>query len=133
MCVNLDLRQDGEEGGGDAEEHVDADEDLVLGAAIRVGVEHVEQDQSHHRQQVVERRDRQQSCGCTQHVGESTCVRQSANRKEIFCKVLPLIGYSHYYVSASTLALVLRRRKRITLFYHFQHSCHICRCSLPPR
>lgn len=61
--MNLDLRQDGQEGGSDAEEHVDADEDLVLGAAIRVGVVHVEHGQSHHRQQVVDRGDRQQSWG----------------------------------------------------------------------
>lgn len=60
--MNLDLRQDGQEGGSDAEEHVDTDEDLVLGATIRVGVVHVEHGQSHHRQQVVDRRDRQQSC-----------------------------------------------------------------------
>lgn len=61
--MNLDLRQDGQEGGSDAEKHVDADEDLVLGAAIRVGVVHVEHGQSHHRQQVVDRGDRQQSWG----------------------------------------------------------------------
>lgn len=56
-CANLDLRQDGQEGGGDAEKHVDADEDLVLSAAVRVGVVDVEHSQSHHRQQVVDRCD----------------------------------------------------------------------------
>lgn len=56
-CANLDLWQDGQKGGGDAEKHVDADEDLVLSAAVRVGVVDVEHGQSHHRQQVVDRRD----------------------------------------------------------------------------
>lgn len=60
--MNLDLRQDGQNGGSDAEEHVDADEDLVLSATIRVGVVYVEHDQRHQRQQVVHCGDRQQSC-----------------------------------------------------------------------
>lgn len=59
---NLDLRQDGEHGGSDAEQHVNADEDLVFSAAIRVGVVDVEHDQRHQRQQVVDCGDRQQGC-----------------------------------------------------------------------
>jgi len=59
---DLDLWQDGHDRGCDAEEQVDADEDLVLSAAIRVGVVHIEHDQSHQRQQVVDCSDRQQSC-----------------------------------------------------------------------
>lgn len=43
--MNLDLRQDGHDGGTDTEQHVDADEDLVLSATIRVGVVNVEQNQ----------------------------------------------------------------------------------------
>lgn len=52
--LNLDLRQDGHNRGCDAEEHVDADEDLVLSATIRVGVEDVKHDQRHQRQQIVD-------------------------------------------------------------------------------
>ena len=52
--ANLDLGQDGQDRGSDAEEHVDADEDLVLSAAIRVGVVDVEHDQRYQRQQVVD-------------------------------------------------------------------------------
>lgn len=63
--VNLDLWQDGQDRRANAEEHVDADEDLVLGAAIRVGVVDVEHDQRHQRQQVAHRGDRQQSCEYT--------------------------------------------------------------------
>lgn len=37
MNPYLDLRQDGQNRSSDAEQHVDADEDLVLSAAIRVG------------------------------------------------------------------------------------------------
>lgn len=60
--MNLDLRQDGQNRGCHAEEHVDADEDLVLSATIGVGVVYVEHDQRHQRQQVVHCGDRQQSC-----------------------------------------------------------------------
>lgn len=63
--MNLDLWQDGQYRGADTEEHVDADEDLVLSAAIRVGVVDVEQDQRHQRQQVVQCCDGQQGCGHT--------------------------------------------------------------------
>lgn len=59
---NLDLRQDGEDGGADAEQHVDADEDLVFSATVGVGVVDVEHDQRHQRQQVVDRGDREQGC-----------------------------------------------------------------------
>lgn len=52
--VNLDLWQDGHDGGSDAEEHVDAYEDLVFSAAIRVGVVDIEHDQRHQRQQVAD-------------------------------------------------------------------------------
>lgn len=58
---NLDARQDGEDGGGDAEQHVDADEDFVLCAAVRVSVVHVEQHQGHRGQHVVHRGNGQQS------------------------------------------------------------------------
>lgn len=51
--THLDVRQDGENGHSDAEKHVDADEDLVLSATIRVGVVNIEHDQRHQRQQVV--------------------------------------------------------------------------------
>lgn len=57
MNPYLDLRQDGQNRGGDAEEHVDADEDLVLGAAVRVGEVQVKHHQRQQGQQVVERRD----------------------------------------------------------------------------
>lgn len=57
------MGQHGHDGDAEAEQHVDADEDFVLGAAVRVGVVNVEQDQRHQGQQVVERGDRQQSCG----------------------------------------------------------------------
>lgn len=54
---HLDLREDGEHRGGDAEQHVDADEDLVLGAAVRVGEVQVEHDQGQQGQQVVQSGD----------------------------------------------------------------------------
>lgn len=60
--ANLDLRQDGHDRGSNAKEHVDTNEDLVLSAAIRVGVVDVEHDQRHQRQQVVHSSDWQQSC-----------------------------------------------------------------------
>ncbi len=60
--MNLNLRQDGHDRGSDAEEHVDADEDLVLSATIRMGVVHVERNHRHQRQQVVQCGDGQQSC-----------------------------------------------------------------------
>lgn len=59
---NLDLWEDGHNRGSDAEEHIDADEDLVLSAAIRVSVVDIEHDQGHQRQQVAHCGDRQQSC-----------------------------------------------------------------------
>lgn len=52
--LNLNLRKDGQHGGCDAEEQVDADEHLILSAPISVGVVNVEQDQRHQRQQVVQ-------------------------------------------------------------------------------
>lgn len=70
--MNLDLRQDGQNGGSHAEEHVDADEDLVLSATIRVGVVDVKHDQRHQRQQVVDCGDRQQSCEHTTHLHYTT-------------------------------------------------------------
>ena len=47
--ANLNLREDGENRCTNAEKHVDADEDLVLSATIRVGVVYVEHDQRHQR------------------------------------------------------------------------------------
>lgn len=45
--LHLNVGQHGHHGDAEAEQHVDADEDLVLGAAVRVGVVNVEQDQRH--------------------------------------------------------------------------------------
>lgn len=76
--MNLDLRQDGHDRGSDAEQHVDADEDFVLGAAVGVGVVDVEHDQRDQRQQVVQRSDRQQSCKHTMqphHIFWRTFIR----------------------------------------------------------
>lgn len=69
--VHLDVWQDGQQRGSDAEQHVDADEDLVVGAAVRVGVVKVEEDHRHHRQQVVDGGDRQQSC---EHTSNTTSL-----------------------------------------------------------
>lgn len=59
---HLDLREDGDHGGADTQQHVDADEDLVLRAASRVGVVYIEQHQGHQRDHVVHRRGGQQCC-----------------------------------------------------------------------
>lgn len=66
--TNLDVRQDGQDGGTDAEQHVDADEDFVLSAAIRMGVVDVEHHHRHQRQQVVQCSDREQSCEHKTHI-----------------------------------------------------------------
>lgn len=75
--ANLDLRQDGHDGGSDAQEHVDADEDLVFSASLRVGVVDVEHDQRHQRQQVVHCGDRQQSCEHTTQLQSRHSVQEA--------------------------------------------------------
>lgn len=52
--VYLDFRQDGQDRSPDTQQHVDAYEDFVLGTAIRVSVIHIEQNQWHQRQSVID-------------------------------------------------------------------------------
>lgn len=59
----LNFGQDGHDGGSDTQQHVDADESLVLGAAVGVGVVHVEQHQRHEGQGVVQGRGGKKSYG----------------------------------------------------------------------
>lgn len=57
----LDFRQHWNDGGRDAEQHVETDEELVDEAPIRFGVEDKEQHNCHWRQDVVQDCDSQQS------------------------------------------------------------------------
>ena len=57
----LDFGQDGDDGDDDAEDEVEADEDLVFSAVVRLGVVHVEQHQRRERQCVVEDREEEQA------------------------------------------------------------------------
>lgn len=64
FCIHyLDFRQDGHDRCSNTQQHVDADEDFVLSAAIRVSVIHIEQDQRHQRQSIVDGCGRQKSYG----------------------------------------------------------------------
>lgn len=58
----LHFGQDGHHGHDDAENEVEADEDLVLRAAIRLGVEDVEEHDSGESQGEVDDGDNQESC-----------------------------------------------------------------------
>ena len=57
----LDFGQDGDDRDDDAEDEVEADEDLVFSAVVRLGVVHVEQHDRCERQRVVEDREGQQA------------------------------------------------------------------------
>lgn len=55
------MRQDGHNGNNDAEDEVEADEDLVLRAVIGLGVKHVEEHDSGERQGVEDDGEGEQS------------------------------------------------------------------------
>lgn len=62
FCIHyLDFRQNRYDRCTNAQQHVDADEDFVLSAAARVSVIHIEQDQRHQRQSVVDGCGREKS------------------------------------------------------------------------
>lgn len=88
--MDLYLRQDGHDGGSDAEEHVDADEDLVFSATIRVGVVDVEHDQRYQREQIVHCGDRQQGC---EHMNKHylTVIRHSDWTFYLYARVYSII------------------------------------------
>lgn len=57
----LNFRQNGHDGHNDAEYEVEADEDLVLCAVIRLGVKHIKEHDSSERQGIVNDGEGQQS------------------------------------------------------------------------
>lgn len=58
---HLNLRQDGHDGHSDAEQKVEADEDLVLGAVVGLSVEDVEENDGGEGQGVVDDGEGEQS------------------------------------------------------------------------
>ena len=68
----LNSGKNGDDGHNDAEDEVEADEDLVLGAVVRFGVIHIEEHDSGESHSVVDDGERQQSCEVNKHQGHYT-------------------------------------------------------------
>lgn len=62
LMLYLYLGQDGDNGDDDAEDKVEADEDLVLCAVVRLRVVDIKQHHSSDSQCIVENGERQQAC-----------------------------------------------------------------------
>lgn len=59
----LNFGQDGDDGYGDAEDEVEADEDFVLSAVVRLGVVEIEEHHRGKRQCIVEHSEEEETCG----------------------------------------------------------------------
>ena len=99
MIQYLYLGKDGDNGDDDAEDEVEADEDLVLGAVIGLCVVHIEKYHSSNSQGVEEEGESQQACKLHKYSLTGISSNQSNNKNDLLTwkaeKIYLLIIYDN--------------------------------------